>query len=64
MAPSPALKIPIKIWAVAFSSRQPIACSGEVLPKIKRKRGEKVLNLISFELGALGGKLILIPYVF
>jgi hypothetical protein len=30
----------------------------------KRKKGGKVLNLSSFELGALGGKLILIPYLF
>jgi hypothetical protein len=31
----------------------------------KRKRGgHELLNLISFELGALGGKLTLIPYHF
>jgi hypothetical protein len=41
-------------------------CSGEMLPENLKigKRGRKVLNLISFELGALGGKLMLIPYLF
>jgi hypothetical protein len=30
----------------------------------KRKRGGKILNLISFKLGVLGGKLTLISYLF
>jgi hypothetical protein len=30
----------------------------------KRKRGGKILNLISFELEAVGGKLVLISYLF
>jgi hypothetical protein len=59
--------MPIKIYMTPFFlSRQHSVCSGEVLPENskKGKRGAKVLNLISFELGALEGKLMLIPYLF
>jgi len=35
----------------------------KTLKKQKRKKGGKVL-MIFFELGALGGKLMLIPYYF
>jgi len=39
----------------------PIVWSGEELPQdLKKKKDEEVFNLISFELGALGGKLTLI----
>ena len=51
----------------SFSFRESIACSGEHLPKNKNKkgiRGGKVLNLISFKLEALRGKLILISHHF
>jgi hypothetical protein len=42
----------------------PLVAQGRCCPKIQKKRGGEVLNLISFELGALGGKLMLIPYLF
>lgn len=51
---------------VPENTRQPnnsMVCSEEVLPenkKEKRKKGGKILNLFSFELGLVGGKLMLI----
>ena len=48
------------------SSEQSIVCLGEELHENKKKvkKGGKVINLISFELGAVGGKLMLTSYLF
>jgi hypothetical protein len=58
--------MPIKIWMPPFFLL-PTAhyLLGAVLAENKKgKRRGKVLNLISFKLEALGGKLMLISYLF
>ena len=67
VTPSPAPENAHKnLVATLLPPDRPLFAMGRCCPKIQKKgkREGKILNLISFELGAIGGKLMLISCIF